>query len=78
LVDRQRAAAHHLMPLEIQVLSLLGRGLTMKEVAQKLDTTIRTIAYHRFILMERLALSTTEELIAFAKEIGLDAFLGEN
>lgn len=76
-VAPQRVPGYDLVPLEVRVLSVLARGLSTKEVAQILDTSIRTVAYHKFRLMERHALRTTEDLVAFAvafaKETGLDA-----
>lgn len=65
------ASAHNSTQLELHVVRLLAGGSTMKEVAQTLSISIRTVAYHKFRFMERYSLHTTDELIAFAKENGL-------
>lgn len=64
----QRVTARDLMPLEVRVLSLLTRGLAIREAAQILDTDVRTVAYHKFRLTETYGLRTTEDLVAFAKQ----------
>jgi DNA-binding NarL/FixJ family response regulator len=55
LTDRQR-----------EVLKLLAEGRTMKEIAYILVLTPRTIAFHKYMMMERLQLRTNAELIQYA------------
>ena len=49
-----------------EVLQLLADGRTMKEVAFMLDVTPRTIAFHKYSIMEQLRLRSTAELVQFA------------
>ena len=49
-----------------EVLQLLAEGRSMKEVAFMLKVTPRTIAFHKYTMMEHLRLRTSAELIQFA------------
>lgn len=49
-----------------EVLQLLAEGRSMKEVAVILDITPRTVAFHKYKMMEQLQLKTNAELIQFA------------
>jgi DNA-binding NarL/FixJ family response regulator len=60
LTDRQR-----------QVLRLVAEGRSMKEVGQLLNVTPRTVAFHKYTLMDRLHLKTTAELVQFAVKQGV-------
>jgi DNA-binding CsgD family transcriptional regulator len=54
-----------------EVLQLLAEGRSMKEAADVLKLTTRTIAFHKYSMMEQLGLKTTAELIRHATELGL-------
>jgi DNA-binding NarL/FixJ family response regulator len=49
-----------------EVLQLLAEGHSMKEVAFKLNVTPRTVAFHKYSMMEHLRLRSSAELIQFA------------
>jgi len=49
-----------------EVLQLLAEGRTMKEIADVLKITARTVAFHKYSMMEDLGIKTTAELIQFA------------
>jgi DNA-binding NarL/FixJ family response regulator len=49
-----------------EVLQLLAEGKSMKEVAYILDMTPRTVAFHKYRIMERLHVRTNAELIQYA------------
>lgn len=49
-----------------EVLQLLAEGRSMKEVAFMLKVSPRTIAFHKYTMMEHLRLRTSAELIQFA------------
>jgi len=57
---------HSLTPRQREVLQLLSEGLSMKEVANQLDITPRTVAFHKYTMMQQLELGTTAELLSFA------------
>jgi DNA-binding NarL/FixJ family response regulator len=48
------------------VLQLLVEGRSMKEVAFQLNVTPRTIAFHKYTMMEQLDLKSSAELIQYA------------
>ena len=49
-----------------EVLQLLAEGHSMKEVANLLDLTPRTVAFHKYEMMKRLNVNSTAELIQYA------------
>jgi DNA-binding CsgD family transcriptional regulator len=55
------------------VLQLLAEGRSMKEAAAILDLTPRTVAFHKYKMMEQLHLKTSAELVRFAVRHGIVA-----
>jgi DNA-binding NarL/FixJ family response regulator len=51
---------------EREVLQLLAEGRTMKEIASTLGITTRTVAFHKYRLMESLGIRTNADLVRFA------------
>ena len=51
---------------EREVLQLLAEGKSMKAAAAILDITPRTIAFHKYRIMEQFHLKSTAELVQFA------------
>jgi DNA-binding NarL/FixJ family response regulator len=49
-----------------EVLQLLAEGRSMKEVGYILKLTPRTVAFHKYKIMERLRLRTNSELVQYA------------
>lgn len=49
-----------------EVLQLLAEGHSMKEVAKLLNLTPRTVAFHKYRMMEQLNVKSTAELIQYA------------
>lgn len=49
-----------------EVLQLLAEGHTMKEIARMLKITPRTVAFHKYSMMELLGVKSSAELIQFA------------
>jgi DNA-binding NarL/FixJ family response regulator len=49
-----------------EVLQLLAEGLTMKEAAVALHITARTVAFHKYRIMEEFNLHNNSDLIRFA------------
>ena len=54
-----------------EVLQLLAEGHTMKEVATILGLSPRTIAFHKYRIMEKLNLKTNANLFQFAIKHGI-------
>ena len=66
LQPEARKPAHELTPRQREVLQLLAEGRSMKEVASVLNLTPRTVAFHKYRMMEQLKLKSTAELIQYA------------
>ena len=57
---------HELTPRQVEVLQLLAEGRSMKEVARVLDLTPRTVAFHKYRMMEQIGVKSTAELVQYA------------
>jgi len=58
--------ARILTPRQREVLQLLAEGRTMKEAADILNVTPRTVAFHKYKIMEEFELKTNSDLLRFA------------
>jgi len=56
-----------------EVLQLLAEGRSMKEAAFTLNVSPRTVAYHKYTMMEHLQIRTSAELIEYAMRSSLVA-----
>lgn len=56
---------------QLEVLRLLGAGQTMKEIAGELHISPRTVAFHKYRIMEVMGVKTSAELIRKAMDNGL-------
>jgi DNA-binding NarL/FixJ family response regulator len=63
---RPKNRAKALTPRQREVVQLLAEGKSMKEVAGVLNVTPRTVAFHKYRVMQELHIGTTAELIQFA------------
>ncbi len=70
---QQRPRRHELTARQREVLQLLAEGKSMKEVGAILDLTPRTVAFHKYRMMEQLRLKTSAELVKFAVQQGMVA-----
>jgi DNA-binding NarL/FixJ family response regulator len=66
-----RPGAEKLTVRQREVLQLLAEGRAMKEVADLLHVSPRTVAFHKYTIMEQLDLKTSAELVQYALEHGL-------
>ena len=58
--------SQELSPRQREVLQLLAEGRTMKEIADVLKITARTVAFHKYSMMQELGIKTSAELIQYA------------
>jgi DNA-binding CsgD family transcriptional regulator len=54
-----------LSPRELEILGLIGRGMTTKEIAGALALSCHTVAYYRKSLCRKLGVHSTAELASF-------------
>jgi DNA-binding NarL/FixJ family response regulator len=63
---KQRKAKYPLTLRQKEVLQLLAEGRSMKEVAFVLNVSPRTVAFHKYTMMEHLQIRSNAELIEYA------------
>jgi DNA-binding NarL/FixJ family response regulator len=68
---RARKLLHQLTSRQREVLQLLAEGRSMKEAAAILHVSARTVAFHKYRMMEQLQVRSTAALIQFAVREGL-------
>ena len=68
---KNRAQAPEPTPRQREVIQLLAEGRSMKEVAYELKITRRTVAGHKYAVMELLQLKTNADLVQYAIEHGI-------
>jgi len=64
--DSRSESARALTPRQREVLQLLAEGHTMKEAAAILNVATRTVAYHKYRIMQDFGLENNSELLRFA------------
>jgi two-component system NarL family response regulator len=60
-----------LSPRQIQILTLVAKGQTYRQVAETIGITERTVKYHMAEILERLHLKNRAQVIAYATRQGL-------
>lgn len=65
------AASARLSPHEIEVVRLFARGMKVKEIADHLHRSIKTVSRQKSDAMRKLGLSNHSELYAYARGNGL-------
>ena len=63
---REGDADPHLTARQREVLRLLAEGKSMKQAAAALNLTVRTVAFHKYRMMQMLNIKTSAELVRFA------------
>ncbi len=69
--ERKPRRAAELTPRQREVLQLLAEGKSMKRVADILNVTPRTVAFHKYRMMGELGFGSTAELVQFAVREGI-------
>ena len=60
------APSSRLSARELQVISLIGRGLGTREIADNLSLSVKTVETHRLTIKRKLALDTNAQLVQYA------------
>ena len=66
-----RKPLYQLTSRQREVLQLLAEGRSMKQAAAVLHVSARTVAFHKYRMMQHLDVHSTAELIQFAVREGL-------
>ena len=67
----EAAAEKELTPRQREVLEQLAQGLSMKEVGKVLNMSPRTVAFHKYRIMEALGIRTNAGLVQYAVKQGI-------
>lgn len=60
-----------LSPREIEVVRLFATGMTMKEIGERLNRSIKTVSSHKAAALRKLGLARDSELFQYAQSAGL-------
>jgi two-component system response regulator NreC len=66
--QRRGAPVEPLSPRELDVLRLLAKGNTNRQVSDLLGISVRTVENHRANLMGKIGISSRVELVSYAEE----------
>jgi len=69
--DAVRNSAPGLSDREFEVMRMLGSGLSVRDIAERLDLSPKTVGTYRSRVMDKLGLTSTAELVRFVLERGL-------
>ncbi len=64
--ERFKPRLSTLTPREREILKLLAEGLSVKEIAARLDLSIKTVEAHKFNLMRKLDIHNKAQLVQYA------------
>jgi DNA-binding NarL/FixJ family response regulator len=71
LEESAKLTTGKITPRQREVLQLLAEGRSMKEAGDILNLTPRTVAFHKYTMMEMLGLKTSAELVQYAVSHGV-------
>jgi DNA-binding NarL/FixJ family response regulator len=71
LAGGRAGAGPALTPRQTEVLRLVARGLSSKEIARELALSLKTVETHRAQIMERLGIHELAGLVRYAMRVGL-------
>ena len=69
--DRSSGIMTRITSRQREVLRLVAAGRSMKEIGALLNLSVRTVAFHKYRMMEQLQVHSTAALIQFAVKEGL-------
>jgi DNA-binding NarL/FixJ family response regulator len=65
-LPKERRSGKHITMRQAEILQLLAEGRSMKEIADVLEITPGTVAFHKYSMMERLGITTNAGLLQYA------------
>ncbi|NWJ44599.1 MAG: response regulator transcription factor [Chloroflexi bacterium] len=70
-VNCESSLFEKLTPRQLQTLQLVAEGCTTKQIAEKLNISVKTVETHRTQLMEQLSIHDITGLVRYAVKMGL-------
>ncbi|HEY1171312.1 MAG TPA: response regulator transcription factor [Verrucomicrobiae bacterium] len=71
-VDAQKLPHEHLSDREFQVFKMIGAGKTVRDIAEELSLSAKTVSTYRTRILEKMSMKTNSELIHYAAHNSLD------
>ncbi len=71
LLERPSAGSVQLTERERQIMALLAKGLTNRQIAGRLDVSLSTVNFHVHNILDKLGAKTRTEAVALARNEGL-------
>ena len=68
---RGRQYSKELSPRQREVVQLLGEGRSLKEIADLLNLSEKTVEFHKHHIMESFSIKSNADLVLFALKHGL-------
>lgn len=69
--DSEKKLHEHLSDREFSVLRMIGKGMTLRKIAQELCLSEKTVSTYRSRLLEKMGMGTNADLIRYALSEGL-------
>ncbi len=69
--DSEYPDMNSLSKREIEVVSQIRQGFSSKEIAQRLEISLKTVEVHRYNILKKLKLKNTAALVNFINAQGL-------
>lgn len=66
-----RSAMDKLTPRQIEVMKLVANGFRTRDIAERLELSVKTVESHRQEVMRRLGLRNMADLVRYAVRVGL-------
>lgn len=66
-----------LTPREVEIIQLVKRGASSREIAERLQVSKKTVESHRYHILKKLGLNCTAALVAFIHSHGLEGYSAE-
>ena len=70
-ISPEKMLLKKISPRQTEVLQLLAKGKSAKEIASVLDISAKTVEFHKYKMMEQLGIKTSSELIQYGMKHGI-------
>lgn len=67
--DERQPSLNHLSSRELEIVELVRKGLSSREIAAQLHITTKTVEVHRYNVLKKLKLKNTAALVAFSRQL---------
>jgi len=68
---RSLTRPRHLTTRQVQIMQMLSEGQSMKDIAQILNISFRTVRFHKYQIMQELQIKNIAQLVQYAIKYGI-------